>query len=384
MELAGFIERIDRWGSVAPDRVADVSGDRTLTYRELVTRSDAMAAFLAAGVPDDRSPVVVLGHKEPEMLIAFLGAIKSGHPYVPVDTATPAQRVEKVRLAAGASLVVTPEQVSQATAAPAAAPRGIRPIGPDEPFYIIFTSGSTGEPKGVVITPDCLIGFIEWMIDWHRLPEGGEVILNQASFAFDVSVMDAYLVLLTGNTMFSLRREEIASPQELFAALSASNTTIWSSTPSLVEMCLAERRFAQAMLPRLRRFVLAGEALPPDVALALIERFPRAEVVNAYGPTEATVLASTVTVDRAMIERYDSLPIGVPRPNERMLIVDEERRPLPQGERGEIVITGPNVSPGYLGRMKQRSMQNWGTRYWWNPGSALPDRAPDMARAVGQ
>ncbi len=91
-----LLERIDGGGRRAPRRPAHVSEARTLTYGELVGRSDALAAQLAATLPDDRSPIVVLGHKEPEMLIGFLGAVKAGHPYVPLDTALPAQRVERI------------------------------------------------------------------------------------------------------------------------------------------------------------------------------------------------------------------------------------------------------------------------------------------------
>ncbi len=91
-----IIERIDHWGRTTPDRPAYISGGRTLTYSELGRASDALAAHLAGSLPG-KAPVVVLGHKEPELIIAYLGAIKSGRAYVPVDTAMPAQRIEAHR-----------------------------------------------------------------------------------------------------------------------------------------------------------------------------------------------------------------------------------------------------------------------------------------------
>ena len=103
-----LVERIDRWARVAPERLAHVSAGRRLTYGELACRSNALAAYLARTLPDDRSPVAVLGHKEPEMLIAFLGAIKAGHPYVPIDTLTPPQRVERTVELSGARLTLGP------------------------------------------------------------------------------------------------------------------------------------------------------------------------------------------------------------------------------------------------------------------------------------
>ena len=108
-----LVDRIERRAQSAGDRLAHVSGGRTLTYRELVRRSDALAARLAELLPRDTSPVVVLGHKEPEMLIGFLAAIKSGHPYVPVDTVVPPQRVERIVKTAGAGLTLTPEKVAE-------------------------------------------------------------------------------------------------------------------------------------------------------------------------------------------------------------------------------------------------------------------------------
>ncbi len=107
-----IIERIDHWGRTTPDRAAYKSGGRTLTYGELCRRSDALAARLAGSLPE-KSPVVVLGHKEPELLVAYLGAIKSGRAYVPVDTAVPPQRIERIAAASGAPLVLTPEKVAE-------------------------------------------------------------------------------------------------------------------------------------------------------------------------------------------------------------------------------------------------------------------------------
>ena len=85
-----LLERIDHWGELMPTRVAHVSGEQTLTYADLLRQSNLLAAWLARNLPDDGAPVAVLGHKEPEMLIAFLGVVKAGHPYIPIDSSLPA------------------------------------------------------------------------------------------------------------------------------------------------------------------------------------------------------------------------------------------------------------------------------------------------------
>jgi D-alanine--poly(phosphoribitol) ligase subunit 1 len=115
-------------------------------------------------------------------------------------------------------------------------------------------------------------------------------------------------------------------------------------------MCLVEPTFKQAMLPRLRRFLFCGETLAPEVASQLLERFPAAEVWNTYGPTEATIATTSIRITREILDRYSPLPIGYPMPGSSVLVMDEERLELPAGERGEIIISGPNVSPGYLNR----------------------------------
>ena len=343
-----LIERIDHWALVAPEATAHISDGRTLTYGELRRHSDALACYLTERLGKDGRPIAVLGHREPEMLIALLGAVKSGRPYVPLDTAFPQQRIDKILETSRAALVLTPKDILQFSALQVRGPA--RGVQGDEPFYILFTSGSTGEPKGVIITLACLEHFITWMLAEHRFTQLGEVFLNQAPFSFDLSVMDLYCSLATGGTLFSISRDRIANPKELYRALASSGVTTWVSTPSFAQMCLVEEKFGEAMLPRVRRFLFCGETLPPQTAAQLLKRFPKAEVWNMYGPTEATVATTSMRVDAAILERYSPLPVGHAMPGTEILLVNRNREVVPPDERGGIIIVGPNVSPGYLAR----------------------------------
>src|SRR5213593_3119432 len=294
-----LIERIDHWAVVAPEAIAHISDGRTLTYLELRSLSNALACYLTQRFGGDRRPIAVLGHREPEMLVAFLGSVKSGRPYVPLDTALPQQRIDKILATSRAALVLTPKDILQFSALQVSGPA--KGVQRDESFYILFTSGSTGEPKGVIITLACLEHFITWMLAEQRFAELGEVFLNQAPFSFDLSVMDLYCSLATGGTLFSISRDLIANPKELYRALTSSGVTTCVSTPSFAQMCLVEDKFSEAMLPRVRRFLFCGETLAPQTAAQLLPRFPRAEVWNMYGPTEATVATTSVRIDHSIL-----------------------------------------------------------------------------------
>ena len=343
-----LIQRIDHWATAAPEAFAHVSGDRALTYGELRRQSDGLASHLTERFGDDRKPIAVLGHREPEMLIAFLGTVKSGRPYVPIDTALPKTRIDQIMASSNAAFVLTPDQIRQFSSGDL---RGSSvPVEEDDPFYILFTSGSTGEPKGVTITLRCLEHFINWVLAEQEFIKGAEVFLNQAPFSFDLSVMDLYCSLATGSTLFSISRDLIENPKKLYRALATSGVTAWVSTPSFAQMCLVEEKFAQTMLPRVQRFLFCGETLAPQTAAQLLARFPQAQVWNMYGPTEATVATTSVRIDTAILEKYSPLPVGRVMPGTKIFIVDEDRAELSANERGEIIIAGPNVSPGYAGR----------------------------------
>jgi D-alanine--poly(phosphoribitol) ligase subunit 1 len=341
-------QRVDHWATAAPEAIAHLSGDKTLTYGELRGRSDGLASYLTKRFSDDRRPIAVLGHREPEMLIAFLGAVKSGRPYVPIDITLPQTRIDQILASSNAALTLTPDQIRQFSASELGAPA--IPVEKNEPFYILFTSGSTGEPKGVIITLACLEHFISWMLAEQQFSNRVEVFLNQAPFSFDLSVMDLFCSLATGGTLFSISRDLVENPKKLYRALASSGVTTWVSTPSFAQMCLVEDKFAEAMLPRVRRFLFCGETLAPQTAAQLLARFPQAQVWNMYGPTEATVATTSIHVDAAILEKYSPLPVGRVMPGTKIFIVDENGAEFPANERGEIIITGPNVSPGYAGR----------------------------------
>jgi D-alanine--poly(phosphoribitol) ligase subunit 1 len=367
-----LLNTISHWVEKIPEQKACIHRDDFITYRQLWDSSDALAVWISTMIPDDNSPVIVYGHKQPNMLTAFFGCVKSGHAYIPIDEALPTDRILRIIANSKSKLILSPTRLPEEltidgsiTICDQSKKSGVtlsdifdkfmgqrpsieRRVKSDDNYYIMYTSGSTGEPKGVQLTLDCLTSFVEWGLSEFHIQDN-QMFLNQVPFSFDVSFMDSYLALMSGGTVRCIDKEMIANPRELFKEFqSAGDTQIWVSTPSFAEMCLIEKTFTQNMFPKLHTFLFCGEIFTNKCAQKLTDRFPKATLFNTYGPTEATVAVTSLQVTQKMIDEHSPLPVGYCKPDCVIRIIDEQGRPLPDGEKGEVAIVGPSVSPGYF------------------------------------
>jgi len=347
--MLSILEAIQNVAHEHPQRTAYQTNNESLTYGELWHLSDCVAHYLKALDLKRQQPIVVYGHMSPLQIVAFLGAVKAGHPYVPVDSSTPSERLQIIIEASQACLLLKTEALSTHQSVPVVEVSDLvtqttnistQPstwVQEQEIHYIIYTSGSTGKPKGVQITADNLAHFVAWMHEHFPLQESG-VFLNQAPYSFDLSVMDLYPALVSGQTLYAITQEQIANPKALFDSLATSGIRVWTSTPSFAKICLMNKEWHQALMPSLNTFLFCGEVLPISLAKELMQRFPQASIFNLYGPTETTVAVSYVEVTAELLEQFDQLPIApLSEPNLSLL------------EDGEIIISGPTVSAGYLG-----------------------------------
>ena len=343
------------------DRTAIVYGEKTLSYRELNDWSDAFAAFLHRTQPESKAPVLLYGHKDLEIPACMFGCLKAGRGYIPVDVTYPPERVAQIETMAKPGLVVdftgalqTPcltlpelREILTEKAEPAVDENWLRE---DETAYMLFTSGSTGTPKGVQITAGNLAAFGEGVKPWFGEMQEGGAFLNEISYSFDVSVCALYEALGRGMTLWTADLQTLSNPKALFALLKEANLTDWVSTPSLAELCVQSESFRIDLMPNLRQFLFCGEVLTKKLCGEIFERFPGVPVVNAYGPTETTVLVTGAEMTKQMLESGEPLPIGFAFSNCEAEICGEDGSALPDGEAGELRISGKTVSPGYLGR----------------------------------
>ena len=201
-------------------------------------------------------------------------------------------------------------------------------------MYLIFTSGSTGEPKGVQISTEAVQSFVRWMCNDFGF-HANEVFVNTAILSFDLSVFEVMTFSALGGTLLLNSSDTGANPNLLLPRIQKYSGTTWVSTPSFSLMY--SRLGEDERLQSIRNFLFCGEVLPNPLAKSLLNNFPKAKVINTYGPTEATVATTLVFITPEIVEQHNPLPVGKSKPESDLLI-----------EEGEIVIVGPNVSVGYV------------------------------------
>ena len=361
--IQDMIEAIEHFAQVQPDfPVYDILG-QVHTYGDLKKDSDSLAAQIdRLGLPD-KSPVVVFGGQEYEMLATFVALTKSGHAYIPIDSHPALERVAAIVEVAEPSLIIAINDFPLAdVAAPIFSAEQVQtafregasyelshPVQGDDNYYIIFTSGTTGKPKGVQISHNNLLSFTNWMITDKEFatPERPQM-LAQPPYSFDLSVMYWAPTLALGGTLFALPSAVTQDFKQLFETILSLPIAIWTSTPSFADMALLSDDFNSQKLPQLTHFYFDGEELTVKTAQKLRDRFPQARIINAYGPTEATVALSAVAVTDEMLQNCKRLPIGYTKADSPTFVIDEEGQKVPNGQQGEIIVCGPAVSKGYL------------------------------------
>ena len=337
-----------RQAELTPDRECVVYHDRRYTYREVDEISERIAAYIAARGLGREDVVSVLIPRCEWMVIASLGVLKAGCAYQPLDPSYPSERLNFMMKDASARLLIADEELRPLvseyqgdvllTKDIAALPEPSKPveadIKPENLFIMLYTSGSTGVPKGCQLEHRNIVAFCHWYQRCFELNDACHVAAY-ASYGFDACMMDIYPAVTCGACVYIIGEDIRLNLPDLNIYFEENHIT-----HSFITTQVGYQFATNTDNHSLRFFAVGGEKLsslnPPQ----------RYKMYNGYGPTECTVFTTHYWVK----DREQDIPIGKPLDNLRLYIVDKQGNRLPQGACGELWVSGPQVSRGYLNR----------------------------------
>jgi len=361
------------WARREPDRPAVVESSGAVTsYGELLARARGLAAVLRSHVDSPSRIGVSLGRSS-GLIEAILGVQLAGASYVPIDPSTPPDRRRALVALASLDAVVvdaataplfadvTQFDIASKTATEPAVglSAGELPSGAS-PAYVIFTSGSTGEPAGVEVTHANLMASTAARSVFYGDDAPSRFLLTP-SIGFDSSMVAIFWPLMSGGSIVVPDDAEVHDVDRLGALIAASDVSHLLMVPSLYRALLSRR---PDDLAGVRVAIVAGEACAPDVVAEHHRLLPNTELVDEYGPTEATVWATAHRCSPG----EDPVPIGRPIAGSRVRIADDRQRPMAPGAPGELLIAGPGVVNGYLSGRSDSSFVDADGHRWYRTG----------------
>ena len=343
------------------DLPALICHDQSLTWAELGRRIAALHRAIDASPAPDGAPVLLLGHKEPDLVAAMIASALAGRPFVFADVSYPPARVRQIIDTCGCALALRslPEAdpcglpVIDAGSLPDAPPTEGRLDPADEGrlFYITFTSGSTGVPKAIPIRRRSFSAFMGWFEPANTESAGGTgAHVAHSSFAFDMSMSDIWTALFAGRSLYLMHHANTLNPRanlrQILSQPSCPAGTL-TATPAFFSLMLEDPQFSAEVLPDLRAFWIGGESVPKPLLRRLAQRFPGCEIHHAYGPSEVTCITHSRLLTARDLVAEGPLPLGGEQAGMKVRVDDGSGGLLPRGE-GEIVLLGPQVADGYL------------------------------------
>ncbi|MCS7476768.1 non-ribosomal peptide synthetase [Umezawaea endophytica] len=340
-----------------PGSAAVVDAEREVDYRGLWDLSGSLAHDLVdLGVrPGDLVAVAV--DPSVDLVVAFLGVLRAGAAYLPLDNRAPAERLATILDEAAPRVVVRSAAGSRWTGRlpggmlALTVPRhastqvGAVPVGREDPAYVAYTSGSTGRPKGVVVPHRAVVRLVTEAAYCPLGPE--DRVASLSNPAFDATTFEVWAPLAVGGTVVAVSSPVDLTLDEWVAELRALSISTMFLTTSLFHSIARERPSAFRDLVRL---VVGGEQLDADVVRAVLDAGPPRHVVNGYGPTETTTFAAAFECTGESMRDVVRTPIGFPLQNTTLHVLDDHLGAVTPGETGELCVGGPGVALRYLGR----------------------------------
>jgi len=357
------LDYLDFTAERIPDKIAFKDEENNISFNILQKQSKSIASYLIDHI-DTRRPIIVFNEKNVLTPVCFMSILYSGCFYVPIDTQLPVLRIEQILYTMNAKIMLTDKKnMDKAkslnfsgdivliediieTKINETRLSEIRQQQIDtDSIYVIFTSGSTGAPKGVVTSHRAVIDYIDVFTEIAMIDET-DVMANQAPFDYDGSIRDVYSTLKTGATTYIIPRQYFSMPVKLFDSLIKQNVSSLSWTVSALIIPVTMNVFSERIPLSVKRIMFSGSVMPCKYLSVWQKYLPDAMYINHYGPTECTA-TSTYYIVPGKVSEDDVLPIGKPFPNTKIILLNEKNEVVPNGEIGEIYISGTCLANGY-------------------------------------
>ncbi|SCF23574.1 amino acid adenylation domain-containing protein [Micromonospora echinospora] len=331
-----------------PERTAVVCGSEHLTYQELAAEARGLAAELIRRGVTRGDLVGLRVTRSMDIPVAVIGILLAGGAYVPLDPGYPSQRLRRIIAETSIGCVVGETLPARGHTA---SPRTDLPeVSAGDRAYVIYTSGSTGQPKGCVISHGNVLSLHHAALPLLDVgPDDRWTLFS--SINFDVSVWELWSALGTGATLVIVDAEAVYDPEVFLRLIIDQRVTVLNAVPPVFRL-LAEAHADAGRPPLPLRYVIfAGDAVDLDTTAAFIEGLPqRIRPINMYGITETTVHATFKELDDTALHGVNRSPIGRPLPHLEIMLRDPTGEPVPDGQAGEIWVSGSGVGLGYHGR----------------------------------
>ncbi len=345
-----------------PDNIALIFNDQKITYVQLENKSNQLANYLIKkGVSVD-SLVGILIDRSFEMLYGLLAILKAGGAYLPIKPNNPFERIKYKITDSKTKIVLTDssnkhklkdldikilvlDEIENLLRTESDKKPEVN-INIENTMYCIYTSGSTGNPKGTLVPHKGVLNRLLWMKENYKISTE-DVLIQKTPFAFDVSVWELFLALMSGARLVIAKPEGHKDSNYIKKLIKKEKVTTIHFVPAMLNIFLEEESLAEDC-GSLKRVICSGEALSYELQNKFFKKIPLTELHNLYGPTEASIDVSYWECKKQ--SKSKKVPIGRPIWNTQLYVLDKNLNPMPIGIPGELYIGGVSLARGYLNR----------------------------------